>query len=147
MMTPVREMEAAPLRCRERSQGEVGLAGNGAEGVVCAIEDEIEPADRIGGGTGQGIAIERRLRGCGGDLGGRLAASRHQSERDHDELSNAVAESSARPCGYAFGEARLECGFGGAVGEEKMLGDLVDAPARGVAGELELRLSGAEAAE
>jgi len=49
----VREMEAAPLRGRERSESEVGEAAGGAEGVVGLTKDHIEMGECIAGDGGE----------------------------------------------------------------------------------------------
>lgn len=47
VMASVREVEASPLRCAERAENEVALAGNGAEGFFGLGEDVIEAEKRF----------------------------------------------------------------------------------------------------
>jgi hypothetical protein len=49
VVVSVGEVEAAPLRGGERTEGEVGEAACGAEGVVGLTEDDIEMGEGIAG--------------------------------------------------------------------------------------------------
>jgi len=42
VVASMREMEAAPLRGRERSEGEVGEAARGSERVIGLIKNDVE---------------------------------------------------------------------------------------------------------
>ncbi len=63
MMLAVNEMKPSPLRNVKRAEDVVARAARSAEELLSLIEDGIEAEKMLAGGSGQGFARERRLRG------------------------------------------------------------------------------------
>lgn len=141
------EVEAAPLRRGERSEGEVRETAHGAEGLFGLIEYLVKTGEGIVCGGDEFIS-RTWSDGCGGgDLGRGLASARHDAQRDDDELCSALRWSGARERRRAFGESGFKGGSSGGVGQEEMFNDLLDGPAGGIGGKAELSLRGVETVE
>jgi len=84
------EMEAAPLWRRERTECEVGETARGAEGLVGLTEDDIEMGEGFVSAGDELLAWESVISSGWCDFRRSLAAARHESQGNDDELSSAM---------------------------------------------------------
>jgi len=109
VMTSVDEMKAAPLSDAERSEGEVGVAGRGAEDLFCLIERMVHGGQGIGDGRGQISHGGQRLRSMDRrrDDGGSFASAGQKAETEDNELDGFLQWGTGDVPGCDLGHAAL----------------------------------------
>ncbi len=116
----------------------------GAEEGLGFGEKQIEMCEAFGGGVGEQLAGESMGGWLRRDDGWRLAACGEVAATSDRVLKDALWDGGLSAGGSALDEAGVDDGFGAGVGEEQVLGDLLDAPFTGRRGWSELGLVGVE---
>lgn len=128
MMSPVDEMEAAPLREGQGAQDEVRREAScakelpGFAELSCEIGQSLVNEDdelfAVEGSCAPGRSDRRRSGSAGGEL-----------PQCHDgELSQPLGQRGRGLCGGTLVDALLDGAIGAAIGEEQVFDDLLNAP-------------------